>query len=280
MAAETFSNLYAIGADGRVFTEATGGPFTVTEGVSDGVFDIDAPEQITGNPGTDEYRGTNANGDVAQDTPAGGIDYFLFSNETYANGELVPPLIAADRAVVCFAAGTLIKTASGDVPVEQLQIGDQVITEEGHATLLRWVGRQTLVKSFMRARAQLVRIGAGALGNRADLYVTGDHGMVLDGCVINASALVNGEAISWVPLSDTPERQVVYHVETEAHEVIIANGAASESYLDRPSRALFDNFAEYTALYGAEHPIAENPMPRITSARLLPTEIRRRSAAC
>ena len=80
---------------------------------------------------------------------------------------------------------------------------------------------------------QPVRICAGALGDglpNADLTVTADHGMVLDGLVINASALVNGATIDWVPLAELSTRVTYYHVETTGHEVILANGAPSESF--------------------------------------------------
>ena len=122
----------------------------------------------------------------------------------------------------------------------------------------------------------MVRIKAGALGNHSDLYLTGDHGMIIDGLVINASALVNGHSINWVPMAETPNRYTVYHVETENHDVIVANGAASETYLDMPGRKVFENFQEYLDLYGAERLICENPMPRISSARLVPESIKNR----
>ena len=99
------------------------------------------------------------------------------------------------------------------------------------------------------------------------------------GYIITAAALVNGTTIDWVPLSDTPERQTVYHIETENHDIILANGAPSETYLDTPGRASFDNYREYLDLYGAEQMIAENPMRRISSARLVPDHLRRRLIA-
>lgn len=174
---------------------------------------------------------------------------------------------------LCFGAGSLIATPQGETPVEALRIGDQVRVAGGGAVPVRWIGRQTLVKAFAGPKAQLVRIAAGALGNHTDLYVTADHGMVLGGYVVNAGALVDGADIDFVPLSQTPERQVVYHIETEAHDVIFANGAASETYLDIPDRRAFDNFAAYQARYGPERRIRETALPRISSARLLPAEV-------
>ncbi len=53
--------------------------------------------------------------------------------------------------------------------------------------------------------------------------------MVLDDLMVNASALVNGTSVDWVPLHETPNRFTVYHVETDLHDVIPANGAATET---------------------------------------------------
>lgn len=188
-----------------------------------------------------------------------------------------PTPLSMDNA--CFAAGSLISTPQGATAVEDLAIGDMITTVTGGLVPVKWVGRQTIGKFWRGAAAQMVRIRAGALGvdvPHSDLTVTADHGMAMDGCVVNASALVNGDSIDWVPLCETPERFIVYHIETEAHDVILANGAASETYLDIPGRRAFDNYAEYEALYGPESPISENPMPRIASARLLPQTIRTR----
>lgn len=190
---------------------------------------------------------------------------------------VLPPIVA-QNLTLCFAAGTGIATPRGERAVETLRIGDLVLTESGHHVEVKWVGRQTIVKTFARERAQLVRIAAGALGNHADLYVTGDHGMVLDGCVVNASALVNGGSVDWVPFSATPARQTVYHIETEAHDVILANGAPTESFVDYKGRMAFDNYSEYTKLYCADRVIVEAPIPRISTRRMVPPALRARLA--
>ncbi|MEM6323858.1 MAG: Hint domain-containing protein [Pseudomonadota bacterium] len=178
----------------------------------------------------------------------------------------------------CFAEGTLIATADGEVAVETLKQGDRVRTADGRTVPVLWVGRQTVMKRFWGERAAMVQIHAGAFGKspHTDLVVTADHGMVLDGCVINAAALINGQSVEWVPVSDLPERYVVYHVETPGHEVIFANGAESESYLDIPGRRSFDNYAEYLARFGEDRPIREQRMPRIASARMLPLPVQLR----
>ncbi|WP_323769606.1 Hint domain-containing protein [Antarctobacter sp.] len=179
----------------------------------------------------------------------------------------------------CFAAGTQIATPNRHRAVEDLHIGDLILTADGRKVSVKWIGRQTILKQFRGDRARLVRIRQGALGGglpTSDLMVTADHGMVLDGFVANASALVNGHGIDWVPLADLPDRFTVFHIETAAHDVILANGAAAETYIDYVARSSFDNHAEYLALYGVDTSIPEMPLPRISSARMVPAHLRAR----
>ncbi|WP_323764323.1 Hint domain-containing protein [Marinovum sp.] len=179
----------------------------------------------------------------------------------------------------CFTAGTAIATPAGQVAVECLVIGDMVTTAGGGAAAVRWVGRQTARKKTSGLFLQPVRVRAGALGGglpRSDLTLTGDHGLVIDGLVINASALVNGHTIAWVPLAELPDEVTYYHLETEAHDVILAEGAPAETFIDYIGRQSFDNHAEYLALYGAERIIREMPMPRISAPRLVPAAIKAR----
>ncbi len=179
----------------------------------------------------------------------------------------------------CFAAGTRIDTSVGEVSVEDLTRSHRVRTETGTFEPVKWVGRQTTLRRAHGKSRALVRFRAGSLGNglpAQDLEVTADHGMIVDGMVINASALVNGGSIDFVPTSELPEVYTVYHVETENHDVIFANGAPSETFIDIPGRMAYDNYQEYLDLYGAERILPEMNRPRITSRRLLPETLKAR----
>ena len=181
-----------------------------------------------------------------------------------------------DANIFCFAAGTKIATPDVEVSIETLNIGAEILTADGRSVPVKWIGRQTVHKLFSELHMQPVRICAGALGGglpHSDLTVTADHGMIIDGLVINASALINGTTIDWVPMDELDDSFTVYHIETEAHDVILANGAPAETFVDYAGRQAFDNYAEYVALYGADRPIAENPAPRISSARMLPAAL-------
>ncbi|MBB3142635.1 Hint domain-containing protein [Halomonas organivorans] len=202
------------------------------------------------------------------------------SSEQYAEFEQDPEafLSGGTFTQVCFAAGTMIATPEGEKAVETLTTGDMVLTASGAQVPVKWIGLQTM--SRMKAGSQApVRIREGALGAdnpTQDLIVTPSHGMIIDGLVINAGALVNGDTIDYVPHNELPDTVTYYHVETDSHEVIMANGSATETYVDYITRQAFDNYAEYVALYGIETRVIEMPRPRISSRRLLPMALRQR----
>jgi hypothetical protein len=154
----------------------------------------------------------------------------------------------------CFAAGTRIMTARGEVPVEALRAGDLVVTLGLNGAWLRpvrWVGRRA-VDCTRHPRPRSVRpvvILPGALGPGVPhrvLRVSPDHALYLDGRLVPAGRLVDGEAI----LQPAGTRRVVYHhVELDAHDVILAEGAPAESWLDCGNRAQFDNGGALVALH-------------------------------
>ena len=100
--------------------------------------------------------------------------------------------------------------------------------------------------------------------------------MLVDGVLCEAGALVNGTTITRVPLSEFGESYTVYHVETEAHHIIFANGAPSETFVDNVSRRAFDNYAEFERLCGSPPEMEELPHPRASNARHLPARIKNR----
>ncbi|WP_421906998.1 Hint domain-containing protein [Mameliella sp.] len=189
------------------------------------------------------------------------LDYATFNTSAYPT---------------CFLEGTAIDTPDCAIAVQDLDIGQVIDTPTG-TTVVRWIGRQTVFPRFNPAeRVRPVRIAAGALGSglpRRDLLLTADHALHLDGMLVNASALVNGETISWEPIETVGDRYTVYHVETEGHELILAEGAEAESYIDYVARRAFDNHDEYLALYGEDASITEMERPRISCARLLPQSL-------
>jgi hypothetical protein len=98
--------------------------------------------------------------------------------------------------VACFMPGTLISTPEGARSVETFKPGDLVITAQGRAVPVRWIGRQTVSRMFGDPMRILpIRITAGALGCNLparDLLLSPDHALLIDGLLVQAGALVNG----------------------------------------------------------------------------------------
>ncbi|MCC6720465.1 MAG: Hint domain-containing protein [Acetobacteraceae bacterium] len=153
-------------------------------------------------------------------------------------------------AVACFRHGTRIATPFGAVAVERLHPGAMVLTSALHPRRVRWIGRREVTAAEIAAapelRPVLLRRNALRPGVPAhDLFVSPQHAMLAGGLLIPAAALVNGTTI----LRATPPGGLQYcHVELDDQALILAEGAAAETFLDHASRAMFHNAASYAAL--------------------------------
>jgi autotransporter-associated beta strand protein len=185
--------------------------------------------------------------DFALDLP--GLTNFHVNVETI-NG-------VTDTIIACYCRGTLIRTPRGERRIERLKIGDKVMTASGVARPIKWIGRRSYGGRFIMGRKGVlpVCIKAGALGANVpqrDLWISPHHAMYFDeagGTLIEAKDIVNGTTIVQAKRVDKVE---YFHIELDAHDVIIAEGAASETFLDDNSRCMFHNAHEYYARYGNE----------------------------
>jgi hypothetical protein len=151
----------------------------------------------------------------------------------------------------CYLRGTRIATPSGERPIESLAIGDLVTTASGRIVPIRWIGRRAYPRRFAFGKPEIqpVLFRAGALDEnmpRRDLFVSPQHAMFIDGLLIPAIHLLNGITI----LQPDEIRDAHYlHIELDRHDVLLAEGAPSESFEDDDSRMIFHNAHEYPALY-------------------------------
>jgi VCBS repeat-containing protein len=152
---------------------------------------------------------------------------------------------------VCFAAGTGIATPYGEVAVEALRVGDIVLTHGGATRPIRWIGqrRLDLTRHSVPERAQPIRILADAFAAgvpRHDLRLSPDHAVFLDGMLIPIRLLINGASI----VREAECRTVTYfHIELDAHDVLLAEGLPAESYLDTGNRGFFNDGITPLLLY-------------------------------
>ena len=153
----------------------------------------------------------------------------------------------------CFVTGTRIVTTRGAVAVEALAVGDRVVTASGGQRPITWIGHRDLDLSnhLNPEMARPLRVTAGALGYHVpvrDLVVSPDHAFWIDGVLVQAKDLVDGALIK----PDLSMRQLTYwHVELDAHDVLLAEGAPAESYLDTGHRGYFDNGETSVTLHPA-----------------------------
>jgi hypothetical protein len=150
---------------------------------------------------------------------------------------------------VCFLPGTMIETKAGPRAVEDLMLGDGIVTAFGEIKPLKWVAKQQVRRSPFTAPVKIARFAIDGKSPHTDLYVSPAHAIFVDGVLIPAGDLANGITIV---AGARPELQSIdyYHVELDGHDVILAEGLAVESYLGG-DRSSFDNVGEYVALYGS-----------------------------
>jgi len=176
-------------------------------------------------------------------------------------------------AINCFVTGTRIATPDGIVAVETLGAGDAVLLADGRQNTVKWLGEQPVNTKLSNPMAvNPIRISAGALGAGLplrDLLISPDHAIEIDGVLYNAGSLVNGTSIRQVAQMPM-DGFTYYHVETDAHELLLAEGVAAETFIDYAGRDSFVNGDESTTQ------IAEMPLPRVSSARMLPRSLRQR----
>lgn len=164
------------------------------------------------------------------------------------------------EAAVCFAEGTAIATPDGSAPVEALRAGDLVLTRAGRARPIIWVGQRRIdLARFGHPRhLQPVRVRAGAFAPgipARDLRLSPAHAVLMDGMLVPIELLINGATI----VRDTACRTVTYyHIELETHDVLLADGLATESYLDTGNRAFFANAGGAVRLHPDPGPVTRN----------------------
>lgn len=148
--------------------------------------------------------------------------------------------ILAWDAVFCFTHGTRVDTPDGPRLIEELAPGDLVTTLGNGSQPLRWTASRGLTAAEMRRSHDLqpVEFAAGAIGNTRPLLVSPQHRILLndwraqvyfgeDEVLIPAKAMVNGTTIRQV----LPADGVTYiHLLFDRHEILVSDGALSESF--------------------------------------------------
>ncbi|SMX33964.1 Hint domain-containing protein [Actibacterium lipolyticum] len=213
-----------------------------------------------------DFQGLIGFGDVTYtntDDSAGGLSGFA----TMADGSVVN-FSEIENVIICFATGTRILTPYGERAVESLKQGDLVITADNGLQPIRWVGKREVPAVGKLAP---IRIRKNVLGNDRDLLVSPQHRMLRTGfdtellfgqneVLIPAVHMLNGTDV----MREEGGTVTYVHLLFDHHEVIFAEGAASESYhpghvgldgiLDPAREELFRVFPELRSDIGSYGP--------------------------
>jgi hypothetical protein len=191
----------------------------------------------------DDLRADLADG-VLNDVPSGSITFggtsLDFSTATNAQ-------IRDAFNVVCFARGTRIACREGHIPVEDLQVGDLVMTLDEGLQPVRWIGCNRVDSKDLSRNTRLrpIRIKANALGvgqPEQDLLVSRQHRIMVRSVIAERIFGTNEVLIPANKLlcidgveEETPAADIEYwHFLFDAHQLVWSNGALTESLYTGP----------------------------------------------
>ncbi|WP_120501082.1 Hint domain-containing protein [Roseovarius sp. EL26] len=239
------------GGDDTVFIEGTSVTRVNLGNNNDSLDFVDSSSSqgLFGGGGTDALNlplGTIVTDDALADpfTVELGVAYTLTSGSfLLPSGQTVSySQFENGTGIACFTAGTLIATADGAKPVEEIRLGDLVLTMDCGLQPVRWIGARGLSERDLYDRPELrpVLIRQGALGDgypAQDLKVSPQHRILIRSRIakrmfghmevlIPAIKLLD---IDGVEQCDGSEDVAYFHLMFDMHQVIFSNGQPSES---------------------------------------------------
>lgn len=172
--------------------------------------------------------------------------------------------------VTCYVSGTLIETPDGARAIDELCVGDKVRTRDRGAQTIRWIGKSTVAA---KGKLAPIRFLAGSLGPNVparDLAVSRQHRMLVSSKVCarmfgTDEILVPAIRLTELPgvyIEETRDPVTYYHLMTDQHDIIYAEGSPSETLLTGPQaiEALpADALEELLAIF--PHILEEAPIP-------------------
>lgn len=187
----------------------------------------------------------------------------------------------ANESMVCFTHGSRVLTAFGDLPVQELRVGDLVHTVDHGLQPIRWIGGRDVTETRLRVASHLqpVKICRNAFGPglpAADIWVSQNHRMMLEASSIglasdvlaSAKGMENGESIFVDPhLRDTQ----YIHLLFDEHEIVFVEGMPSESFYPCPSSLMSLTAEDRNLVFSLmpqleNHPLSFGPMARTVLA--------------
>lgn len=191
-------------------------------------------------------------------------------------------LTAETTGVVCFTRDTMIETPEGPVAIQSLKAGDMVRTMDRGFQPLRWIGNRKLDAIDLRQHPRLlpIRIRAGALGQglpAQDLLVSPQHRMLVRSAIAQrmfgaAEVLIPANKLlilDGVDIAEDAAKVEYFHMLFDRHEIVFANGSASESLFTGPEAIRTLSEAARTEIFTL-FPQLQDPEFAAEPARVIP----------
>jgi len=189
----------------------------------------------------------------------GGADYT--ENDRFAPDEGLTFLVAfaanssfstENIGVVCFTAGTAIRTPRDDVQIDDLRVGDLVTTMNNGPHRIRWIGTTSVGAAGLAANPDLrpVLIRRGILGAERDLLVSPQHGMIRGPDHLARATHLAG-TIKGIWIANSRKRVTYVHLMFEAHQIMFAENTPTESFYPGPVALRMMDAKTRSALFGA-----------------------------
>lgn len=239
-----------MGGQGDDLLDGGAGNDTMTGGAGQDTFvNVNAGDVVDGGSGPVDYdtldlRGSTAPGGSFSITYTSADEEDGIVNYLDADGNDAGQLVfeEIENIIPCFTPGTKIATPKGERRVEELQVGDRVITRDNGIQVIRWVGKRDMSAAEFEKAVHLkpVLIRQGALGNdlpERDMMVSPNHRVLVANdktalyfeereVLVAAKHLTGMEGVDVVDVSST----TYVHIMFDQHEVILSDGAWTESF--------------------------------------------------
>lgn len=142
--------------------------------------------------------------------------------------------------IPCFASGTRIATRQGNKPVEEIDVGDLILTADCGFQPVRWIGARTVSYEELKSNPNLVPIVVRkhAFGNTRQLIVSPQHGLFIrtgtGERLIRAKHAAKYFNDHLATVCEGLPGVTYIHLMFDLHQLVFAEGCPAESFYPGP----------------------------------------------
>lgn len=142
------------------------------------------------------------------------------------------------NSIPCFVKGTHVLCECGEVAVEDLEVGDLVLTKDEGLMPVRWIGSRSVEGT---GRFAPIHINANTFGSHKDIWISPLHRILIRDSLaellfgeaevlVAAKDLINDHSVRQEKRADV----TYFHLLFDRHQVIYSEGLETESFLPGP----------------------------------------------